>query len=140
LHNVVDLVLEPGSIERERSNTVGLEVVVDLKVTPAMVYGVRTPVMVVIVGLPIAITPWGSDLFLGRWLTTVNFGSRTSYSHLQRGPTTQKHGKTLSIRAWEIDLVLLTKSVEINFNILPIDLYRSKLNSKIKLNINSSIN
>jgi hypothetical protein len=40
-----------------------------------------------------------------------------------------------------MDLVLLTKSMEINSHILPLDLHGSKLNSKLKnkLTINSSI-
>jgi hypothetical protein len=43
LKNVVDLEPKPGRIERERSNTVGLEVIVDLEAAPATVYGLRTP-------------------------------------------------------------------------------------------------
>jgi hypothetical protein len=42
LKNVVDLEPKPSSTERERSNTVGLEVIVDLEVVLAMVYGLRT--------------------------------------------------------------------------------------------------
>jgi hypothetical protein len=38
LKNVVDLELKPGRTERERSNTVGLEVIVDLEAAPATVY------------------------------------------------------------------------------------------------------
>jgi hypothetical protein len=47
LKNVVDLEPKPGSTERERSNTIGLEVVVDLEVVSAMVYGLRTPALAV---------------------------------------------------------------------------------------------
>jgi hypothetical protein len=46
-----------------------------------------------------------------------------------------ERGRMPSIRAQEMDLVLLIKSVKVKPNILPLDLHRSKT----KLNINSSI-
>jgi hypothetical protein len=39
LKNVVDLEPKPSSTERERSNTIGLEVIVNLEAAPATVYG-----------------------------------------------------------------------------------------------------
>jgi hypothetical protein len=71
------------------------------------VYGLQTLAMVVVVGLPVATTPWGSDPFLGGWVATAYFGSRISYRHWQRGPTTQNVRK--SPGSW-------TKSIEINSN------------------------
>jgi hypothetical protein len=78
-------------------------------------------------------------LMLFRLMT--NFGFRAIYRHCAAGAHYPEYGKTPPIRAWKMDLVLMTKSVEINSNILPLDLKGSRLNSKLKtkLNINYSI-
>jgi hypothetical protein len=46
----------------------------------------------------------------------TNFGSRATYRHCAAGTHYPEYGKTPPIRAWEMDLVLMTKSVETNSN------------------------
>jgi hypothetical protein len=65
-------------------------------------------------------------------LLTTNFGSCASYRHYAAGTHYPKYRKTPPISAWEMELVLMTKSVEINSNILSLDLHGSKLSSKLK--------
>jgi hypothetical protein len=62
----------------------------------------------------------------------ANFGFRATYKHCTAGVHYPKYRKTSPIRTWEMDLVLMTKSVKINSNILPLDLHGSKLSSKLK--------
>jgi hypothetical protein len=47
---------------------------------------------------------------------TMNFGPRTTYSQCAVGAHYPEYGKTSPIRTWEMDLVLMIKSVEINSN------------------------
>jgi hypothetical protein len=62
----------------------------------------------------------------------ADFGSRAFYRYCAVGAHYPECRKTPLIRAWEMDLVLMIKSVEINSNILPFDLHGSKLSSKLK--------
>jgi hypothetical protein len=50
------------------------------------------------------------------FMLTANFGSRDTYRHCAGGGHYPEYGKTPPVRAWEMDLVLMTKSVEINSN------------------------
>jgi hypothetical protein len=68
----------------------------------------RTEEDAVVVGLPIAAAPWGSNPFLGGGLAVANFGSHASYIGAGgRGPLPLKIGASPTGR---VDLVPLTMS------------------------------
>jgi hypothetical protein len=73
----------------------------------------------------------GTGLRFFCWLM-ANIGSRASYRHYAVGAHNPECRKMPPIMTWEMDLVLMTKSVEMNSNILPLDLHGSKLSSKLK--------
>jgi hypothetical protein len=49
---------------------------------------------------------------------TTNYGSRASYRHCAVGTHYPEYRKTPPIRVWEMDLVLMTESLEVNSNTL----------------------
>jgi hypothetical protein len=76
--------------------------------------------------------PQESDLISYLLGLIMNFGSRATYRHCAVGAHYPEYRKSPPIRVWEMDLLLMTKLLEMNSNILPFDLHGSKLSSKLK--------